>query len=129
LGRRPPRPIFEPGRVTNQAFLWGFACYQAAMLGVMEATIESDDEKNSFCPPFPFWDKNEDYLSAFLATMAADRARAAHPQLAQWVKTTRLNPASGFPAYRDDPGMTETRERIKRFAFPAALNLQKLLAR
>jgi hypothetical protein len=95
----------------------------------MEATIEGDDEKNTFCPPFPFWDKNEDYVSAFLATMAADRARAAHPQLAQWVKTTRLNPASGISAYREDPCMTETRERVKRVAFPAALNLQKLVAR
>jgi hypothetical protein len=129
LARPPLRPIFEPGRVTNQAFLWGFACYQAAMLGVMEATIESDEEKNSLCPPIPFWDKNEDYLSAFFATMAADRARAGHPQLAQWVKTTRLNPASGISAYREDPAVNEARERIKRFAFPAALNLQKLLGR
>jgi|HubBroStandDraft_6_1064221.scaffolds.fasta_scaffold139106_1 hypothetical protein len=129
LARRPLRPIFEPGRVTNQCFFWGFVCYQAGMLGVMEATIESDDEKNSLCPPIPFWDKNEDYLSAFLALMVADSARAGNPQLAQWVKKTRLNPASGISAYREDPATNESRERIKRFAFPAALNLRKLVGR
>ncbi len=31
--------------------------------------------------------------------------------------------------YREDPVANESRERIKRFAFPAALNLQKLLGR
>jgi hypothetical protein len=129
LSRRAPRPIFEPGRVTNQTFFWSFACYPAAMLGVMEATIESDDEKNALCPPFQYWDANEDYLAAFFAMLAADRARAAHPALAAWMKSTRLNPASAIAAHRDAPGMSETRERIKRFAFPAALNLQKLLGR
>jgi hypothetical protein len=129
LGSPPLRPIFEPGRVTNQAFQWGFACYQAALLGVMEATIESDDEKNRLCPPIHYWDANEDYLSAFLATMALESARSAHPTLANWTKTTRLNPASGLSAYRDQPAVKETRERIKRFAFPAVANLQKLVGR
>jgi hypothetical protein len=127
LSRRPARPIFEPGKVTNQAFTWGFACYQAATLGVMEATIESDEEKNALCSPFPYWDRNEDFLSAFLSTMAADRARAGHPQLAQWIRTTRLNPAGGVSAYREDPAMNESRESIKRWAPPAMLNLRKLL--
>jgi len=129
LARRPTRPIFERGRVTNQAFYWGFACYQAAMLGVMEATIESDDEKNSLCPPFLYWDNNGDYLSAFLATMAADRRRAAHPQLAEWVKTTRLNPASGLSAYREHLEVRESGARVRRYASLAAQNLQKLAGR
>lgn len=129
LGRPPLRPIFEPGRVTNQPFQWGFTCYQAAMLGVIEATIESDDEKNRLCPPIHFWDENKDYPEAFLAAMAGEAARAGHPSLASWVKTTRLNPASGVSAYREQTAVKETRERIKRHAFPAVANLQRLLAR
>jgi len=129
LARRPRRPIFEPGRVTNQPFQWGFVCYQAAMLGVIEATIESDDEKNRLCPPIHFWEENRDYMEAFLAAMAGEAGRAGYPALASWAKTTRLNPAGGVSAYREDPGVKETRERIKRHAFPAVTNLQKLLAR
>jgi hypothetical protein len=69
LPHRPLRPIFEPGRVTIQPFFWSFACYQFAMLGVIEATIEGDDEKNRLCPPIHYWERNADYASAYLTTM------------------------------------------------------------
>jgi hypothetical protein len=82
LSRPPLRPIFETGRVTVQPFLWGFACYQFAMLGVIEAIVDSDEEKNRLCPPIAYWNANTDYLSAFLATLANERARAGYPALA-----------------------------------------------
>ena len=128
LPRRPLRPIFEPGRVTVQPFLWGFACYQFALLGAVEATVESDEEKNRLCPPISYWDANADYLSAFLATLANEQARAAHPALATWAKDTRLNPLGGIALCRDAPEVIDTRERIKRFGAAAASNLVKLLA-
>jgi hypothetical protein len=126
LARPPLRPIFEPGRMMVQPFFWGYACFQFALLGVVEATIERDEEKNALCPPISYWDRNEDYLSAFLATMVGDRARAAHPAIASWSKATRLNPVNGISSYRSDPRVIEARERIKRFGLPAAMNLQKL---
>ncbi len=128
LARPPLRPIFEPMRITPQPFQWGFVCYQAAMLGLIEATIESDEEKNRLCAPIHYWDKNEDYLSSFLALMAGEASRSAHPALASWSKSTRLNPTSGISAYRAEPAVKETRERLKRVGFPAAANLQNLLS-
>jgi hypothetical protein len=127
LGRPPLRPIFERERVTVQPFLWGFACYQFATLGVVEATVETDDEKNRLCPPIPYWDVNEDYLSAFLATMMHEPSRSANPAVAGWARTSRLNPTSGIAKHRDDPRVIEASELIKRFAMPAVLNLKKLL--
>ena len=115
LARPPLRPIFEPARVTIQPFLWGFVSYQFAMLGVLEATVESDREKNLVCPPVPYWDTTRDYLSAFLATLANERARAAHPTLASWAKETRLNPLGGIARFRDAPDVLDARERITRF--------------
>jgi len=126
LPRPPLRPIFEPGRVTVQPFLWGFACYQFAMLGVIEATVESDEAKNRLCPPIAYWDANADYLSAFLAGLANERARAAHPALASWAKDTRLNPLGAIGRHRDAAIVVEARERIKRFGAAAAGNLLKL---
>lgn len=128
LGRPPLRPIFEPGQVTVQAIFWGFACYQYATLGVIEATVEGDEEKNRLCPPIAYWDENEDFLTAYLATFVGDRVRAAHPALASWTKATRLNPVSGIASHRDDPRVIDARERIKRFGAAAAANLQKLLS-
>jgi hypothetical protein len=129
LARPPRRPIFEPGRVTVQVFSFGFVSYQFAMLGVVEATVESDQQKNRLCPPLTYWDANEDYLSAFLATMVSSTAIAAHPALARWNKATRLNALSGIASHKDDPRVVDSRERIKRSGLPAAVNLQKLLAR
>ena len=127
LARPPLRPIFEPDRITVQPFMWGFACFQFALLGVVEATVERDEEKNALCPPIAYWDRNLDYLSAFLATLVGDRARSAHPVLGSWTRSTRLNPVSGVSAYRSDPRVIEARERIKRFGPAAAMNLQKLI--
>ena len=128
LARRPLRPIFDAKRVTVQPVLWGFACYQFAMLGVVEATIESDEEKNRLCPPIAYWDEDKDYLLAFLARLKGDPVRATHPVLANWMKTTRLNPVSGLSSYFDDARVIEARERIKRFAPAAVGNIEKLLS-
>ena len=128
LVRRPLRQIFEPGRVTIQPIFWGFACYQFATLGMIEAVIDSDDEKNRVCTPIPYWEENDDYLSSFLATLVGNRLRAANPIIASWSQTSRLNPVAGVAGYRSDPRVVEASERIKRFSAAAVANLQKLLS-
>lgn len=126
LTQPPLRPIFEPGRVTIQPFMWSFACYQFAMLGVVEATIERDEEKNRLCPPISYWEADTDYLSAFLAGLANERARTAYPALASWAKGTRLNPFGGIGHHGEAPVVIDARERIRRFGAAAAGNLAKL---
>jgi len=128
LARPALRPIFEPERITVQPFMLGYACYQFAMLGLVEATVQSDEEKNRLCPPIAYWDANADYLSGFLVNIANDRARAAYPELVSWAKATRLNPLSGIALHGDDPSVIDAAERIKRFGAAAASNLAKILA-
>jgi hypothetical protein len=128
LARPPLRPIFEADRVTVQPFTWGFACFQFATLGVVEAVVANDADKNALCAPIPYWDACDDYLTSFLAMLTGDRARAAHPQLARWSKASRLNPVGGVSAQQADPRVAEARERIKRHGAAAAANLQRLTA-
>jgi hypothetical protein len=97
------------------------------MLGVIEATVPGDEDKNRLCPPIHYWDANADYLRAFLAALANERAVGAYPALASWAKSTRLNPLAGMGPHRDAPGMAESRERVKRYGAAAAGNLVKLL--
>lgn len=123
IPQRPLRPIFEPDRITAQPFMWGFACYQFAMLGVAEALVESDDEKNRLFPPIPYWASNSDYVTAFLAGMANARNRAAHPALANWAKQSRLNPMGEGDRYTDHPTVIAARERIKCYGAGAVENL------
>jgi hypothetical protein len=127
LAQRPLRPIFEPGRVTVQPIAWGFACYQFATLGVVEATLSGDEEKNRLCPPIAYWNENADYLSASLAMLVREPARLSHPALAAWAKGSRLNPLAGLGHHRDNPAVVEDRERIKRHGAAAAANLAKLI--
>jgi hypothetical protein len=128
LPRPALRPIFEAGRITVQPMFWGFASFQFALLGVIESMIEAVDEKNRLCPPIAYWDGNVDYLTAYLALMAAERARSAHPALAAWARETRLNPLSSLGEHRDNPRVVQARECIKCFGAAAANNLVKLLS-
>ncbi len=75
LARPALQPIYAPGRVTVQPTAWGFASFQLATLGVVEATLEHDDDKNRLCPPIAYWDTPVDYLRAYMATMAGEQAR------------------------------------------------------
>lgn len=127
LPRPALRPIFERSWITVQPFMWGFACYQFAMLGAAEALLDNDEDKNSLFPPISYWDSNEDYLSAFLAGMAHDRARAAHPALANWAKASRLNPLGEIGRHNDHPSVIKARELIKRYGVEAAGKLARLL--
>ena len=113
--------------MTVQPLFLGFACYQFAMLGVVEATVDSDDEKNRLCPPIRYWDADTDSLSALLASIANAPVRAAHAALAGWMQPSRLNPLSGIATHANDPGVIDAGERIKRFGAAAAGNLVKLL--
>ena len=128
LARPPLRPIFEPGRVTVQPFMLSFACYQFAMLGVAEATIDSDERKNRLFPPLAYWDTERDFAAAFLAALANERARSAYPPLAAWAKGTRLNPLAGLDAHRNAPAVAEAHERIRRWGQAAVVNLARLQA-
>jgi len=127
LSRRPLRPIYEPGRLTPQPILFNSVCFQFAMLGVVEATVTSDAERNRLCPPIVYWDTCPDYLSAFLANLDNQAARAMHPVVANWAKTTRLNALAGIAQHRNDPRVIEAGEQMKRYGPAAAANLRTLL--
>jgi hypothetical protein len=127
LTRKPLRPVFEPGRVTVQPIAWSFACYAFATLGVVEATGNDDKEKNKLCPPLMFWDKDRDFLSAVLMTLAGERARRAHPVLGDWMRTTRLNPLNATSGDLSDPRVLDARERVRKHAPHAVANLQHLV--
>ena len=127
LARPPLRPVFEADRVTIQPLFWGFASYQAALLGVIEACIADTAEKNRVCPPVRYWDEPRDYLSTYLALMAHDRALAGHSAVVAWTRGTRLNPLSGLGAHRDHPLVAQTRDVIRQYGTAAAANLVKLL--
>ena len=128
LAHPPLRPIFEPGRLTVQPTMWGFASQQFALLGAAEALVESDEEKNRLCRPIAYWDRCADYLTAYMALLASERARAAYPALAAWARESRLNPLSRLGAYGNHPTVVETRGLLKKVGAAAMENVSRLMA-
>jgi len=129
VGLSDPRPIFAGDRLTVQPLFWSFACFPFAIQGVVEATLDSDEEKNRLCPPIRYWDTPADYLSTYRAAMLHARARAAYPVLNNWVNQSRLNPLRDLGQHRDHPQVVHAREVTKAFAAAAAANVEKLLGR
>jgi hypothetical protein len=128
LARPPLRPIFEARRVTVQPCVWGFASHQFALLGAIEALIDSDEEKNRLARPIRYWDQPADCLSAYMSILASERARASHPSLADWARESRLNPLGRLCQYRDDPKVVQTSALIKATGAAAVANASKLIA-
>ncbi len=126
LARPPLRPIFEARRLTVQPTMRGFASYRFALLGVAETTIDSDEEKNRLCRPIHYWDQSADYLTAYMALMASERARGAYPALASWARESRLNPLARLGEYSNHPTGVETRGLLKRVAPEAVANMSRL---
>jgi hypothetical protein len=129
LARPPLRPIFEAGRLTVQPTMWGFASHQFALLGVAEAMIDSDEEKNRLCRPIRYWDHSGDYLTAYMALLASERARAAYPALATWARDSRLNPLARLGECNNHPTVVKTRGLLKNVGAAAMENMARLAER
>ena len=108
--------------------MWGFASQQFAFLGATEALIDSDEEKNRLCRPIAYWDRCADYLTAYMAVLASERARAAYPVLAVWARESRLNPLSRLGDYSQHPTVIETRGLLKKVGAAAMENVSRLVA-
>ncbi|MDQ6881806.1 MAG: NAD(P)-binding protein [Pseudomonadota bacterium] len=128
LASPPLRPIFEPGRLTVQPTVWGFASFQFALLGAAEALVDGDEDKNRLCRPISYWDQPGDYIKAFTALLTSERARAAHPALAAWARDSRLNPLARLGEYSDHPTVVETRGLLKKVGAGVMENMARLMA-
>jgi len=126
--RRPRRQMFEGRRMTVQPTMFATGPYMFAFLGVVEAMLDDDDDKNRLCEPIIDWRTDTEFLAAFRARMNVDLVASAYPELARWMKSTRLNPTSGIRAYIDDPAVVDARATVKQHAPGAVANLHKLLA-
>lgn len=91
-----PRPIFEPGRMSLQYVTPGYACLSAATLGVIEATRDSDDEKNYLSLPVVYTGHIDDLPAFTNANLTSSARRSTQPDLVEWTNNTRLNPARGL---------------------------------
>jgi len=112
LRQRPLVPIWGEEAITVQPIRSGFPCFGAALAGLVEATIESDEEKNRLCPPSPYSNTTTDWGRMQVLGGRASMAFASNPDLKAWADRVSLNPAAIRP---DIPVSAELAAAVDRF--------------
>lgn len=123
----PPRPVFEPDRVTLQQLRACSPAFNAALTGYVEATRNDVEEQNRLCPPTPQPSTPRDWLLNF-ATQSVERVWRAEPDINEWIGASRLNVLGAVPEHLDDPRIQASSERSRRHREEAATKLPQLLA-
>jgi hypothetical protein len=124
----PPRPIFEPGRITLQSLIGGFTTQYAALVGFIEATRGDDTERNRLCPPVPQVTLAGDWIPMMQGILRTSALHGAEPDLAAWSDRSRLSFTCGLSEHADDPRLAAALARLGERAEPALKNAEVLLA-
>jgi len=131
IPRRPPQPMFQPGRIVPQYVRHCSPTFSAAFVAHVEATIDDDALKNVLCGPVTLPDEPLDWLRM----MAQEARNAAEwrkvPELRQWLSACRLNPYATMlerAARTPTPEYAQIRQRFRDASGPALERLAQLLA-
>lgn len=127
LGSAPPRPVFDGRRITIQSMTGGFTTYNAALIGVVEATDRDDVEKNRLCPPLAAPDVPRDWIRFYRSTMATTSLHGADEDLAAFGDESRLSLTRGMSTRFDDPQVAAGVERWLTHADGAMANAEHFL--
>ena len=76
LNNAPATPIFQPGRIVLQQVRHLSPCFNAALIGFIEAHRDDDADKNRLCPPNPYASSIEDWPRMISRTWRTEGAVA-----------------------------------------------------
>jgi hypothetical protein len=128
LRAAPPRPIFEPGRITLQQIRTCQPTFNAALIAFVEAARDDDAEKNRLCPPNPHPSSAFDWISATYISQRAEARWLREPDLAAWMERSRLNGSRGIGEHMSDPQVQAAFGRLLDNNKSAIDNLKSFLA-
>ena len=125
---RDLKPVFAPGRITLQMTRFPMLPFSAAFAAFLEATFETDDEKNAFTQPLPLTDTVDDFIAGLTADMINRYACSKHPAVREWVGNSRLDGYSRIARDipKDDAARQAILKEVGAAAMAAAGNLGRL---
>jgi hypothetical protein len=121
LGLRdaPPVPIFQPGRIVLQQVRQNSPCFNAALVGFVEAHWDDDADKNRLCAPNPYASRIEDWPRLMRLTWTSEYRWLSEPDLAGWVARSRLNLLRALPDHAAEPAVRASLQRFLTYVRPA----------
>lgn len=124
----PPRPIFEPGRITLQPIRACQPTFNAALIAFVDAARNDDAEKNRLCPPNPYPSSALDWISSTYTSQRAEARWLREPDIAAWMERSRLNASRGVGEHMSDPHVQSAFSRLLANSKAAMDNLKRCLA-
>jgi len=97
ISNAPATPIFQRGRIVLQQVRHLSPCFNAALVGFVEAHRDSDADKNRLCPPNPYPSSIEDWPRMMSRTWMTAERWLSEADLSAWVAESRLNLLRALP--------------------------------
>ena len=129
LSYPPMVPIWGEDAIRLQTSRAGFPCFNAALVGYVEATRDDDRERNRLCPPNLYPDTMDTWAHMQVLGAQASRAFGAESDIADWANACALNPARVERSRRDDPAVVAATARVADVAEAGLAGLAKLADR
>ena len=107
LGKRPVIDVFDHGRMTLQPVRTCQPAFSAAVIAHVEATMDDDDERNSYCRPVPHPTVPLDWLSMTKAFHDNQIRWLTDADMVTWLNGARLNVVSHLHAGMTAPTMAD----------------------
>ena len=108
----PVVPIWGGDTIRIQTVRAGFPCYNAALVGYVEATRDDDGERNRLCPANQLPNDPLTWAQMTVHGALAVRTYSVEPDIAEWATGCALNPARVQPWQRDDPAVQAAQSRV-----------------
>lgn len=124
LGVHPPVPIFTHDVITLQCISRASLSMSAALVGYLETTDRSTEEKARLCPPNALTNTAFDWMRWIILGVEAELGWVDAPDLMAWVDASRLNLLKGLDG--SDPAVRELQRRFLTSAFPAIERIHEL---
>ena len=128
LGLRdaPATPIFQPNRIVLQEVRHLSPCFNAALVGFIEAHWDEDADKNRLCPPNPYASSIEDLPRMMSRTWRTEGRWLSEPDLLAWTAKSRLNLLRALADHAAEPYVQEAVKRYLTHVGAAVEQLKQL---
>jgi len=126
LNNAPATPIFQRDRIVLQQVRHLSPCFNAAVVGFIEAHRDDDVDKNRLCPPNPYPSSVEDWPRMVGRTWRTEGRWLSDPDLSAWMAESRLNLLRALPDHADEPSVQTAVKRYLTHVSAAVERLKQL---
>ena len=126
LSDAPATPVFQPRRIVLQQVRHLSPCFNAALIGFVEASREEDADKNRLCPPNPYPQSLEDWPRMTASTWRAEGRWLRESDLSGWIADSRLNLLRALPEHAGEQSVQGALKRYLTNVGAATAQLESL---